>query len=102
MKSTSGWSKGFNGTNSSGFSGLPGGYRDSNRGNFRFDYSRYINSYDGPENDQAGWWSSSEGNYSAFGAEYGAIGFGMQASGNFIHMYAKKKGDGYSVRCLRD
>ena len=35
MKSTSGWVENGNGTNSSGFSGLPGGYRDYNGA---FDY----------------------------------------------------------------
>ena len=47
MKTTYGWYQGGNGTNSSGFSGLPGGQRDDNGGDF-FDagYGGY-------------WWSSS-------------------------------------------
>ena len=51
MKSTSGWNNNGNGSNSSGFTGLPGGYRYS--GGFAYDgYYGY-------------WWSASEsGSYS--------------------------------------
>ena len=46
MKATYGWHNGGNGTNSSGFSGLPGGNRDLNS---YFDDAGYYES----------WWSSS-------------------------------------------
>ncbi len=51
MKSTSGWNGGGNGSNSSGFTGLPGGYRYSGG----FDY----------DGNYGYWWSASEsGSYS--------------------------------------
>ena len=66
MKSTSGWVENGNGTNSSGFSGLPGGSR-YNRGAFlNIDSSGY-------------WWSSKEGDalYAwnrSLGYDYGGVG----------------------------
>jgi len=88
MKSTSGWEKGNlrnrdgNGTNSSGFSGLPGGFRYSDGafgsiGGFGF------------------WWSSTEGD--TFLAWYRSLfyndGIVLRSSLNKV---------GFSVRCLRD
>jgi uncharacterized protein (TIGR02145 family) len=83
MKSTSGWYNNGNGTNSSGFSGLPGGSRD-NYGAFRgIDYNGY-------------WWSSTEsGTYDAW-LRYLYYYFGN------VYRYSKNKGSGVSVRCLRD
>jgi uncharacterized protein (TIGR02145 family) len=91
MKSMSGWNKytvgtltySGNGTNSSGFSGLPGG-------------SRYS---DGAFTSIGGygcWWSSSED--LTYNAWYHALGYdqGYVSRGNFY------KGKGLSVRCLRD
>lgn len=72
-----------NGTNSSGFNGLPGGYRNF-YGSFDF-IGRY-----------GVWWSSTE--YStgiAWGPKLYSKG-GSVGSGNY------SKGDGFYVRCLRD
>ena len=83
MKSTSGWVVNGNGTNSSGFSGLPGGYRDYNGA---FDYV----DYSGP------WWSSSE--YYAGNAWSRSL----DASYGNVYRSGNDKRDGFSVRCLRD
>jgi len=83
MKSTSGWNEDGNGNNTSGFAGLPGGYRDDD-GNF--------------DGIGAGgdWWSSSEDN--AYGAWYRYLYYSF---GNVSRDYVYKQ-DGFSVRCLRD
>ncbi len=85
MKSTSGWTNNGNGTNSSGFSGLPGGYR-ANNGTFT-----------SLENDGC-WWSTSE--YDAASA--------LLRSLSYINSFVWSgfgftfKTYGYSVRIVRD
>ena len=83
MKSTSGWDDDGNGTNSSGFAGLPGGYRNSD-GNFSsvgaFGY----------------WWSSSE-NYS-----YYAWFRNLYNKNDSVNRSYNYKLFGLSVRCLSD
>ena len=83
MKSTNGWKDGGNGTNSSGFSALPGGYRKS--------YGPFVNA-----GGYAFWWTSSEysGNYSWFFN----LGYFV---GNVLKEY-DSKGGGLSVRCIKD
>ena len=83
MKSTSGWDNGGNGTNSSGFAGLPGGYRDLNG---TFDYVGYYGY----------WWSSSE--YDATSAWKRILYYNY----NNVLRSGSSKTDGFSVRCLRD
>ena len=83
MKSTSDWDDDGNGTNSSGFAGLPGGYRFYN-GNF---YNIGANGY---------WWSSSEGDTD--NALYRYLSY---SDGFFFRDYFNKL-YGFSVRCLRD
>lgn len=83
MKSSSGWENNGNGSNSSGFAGLPGGYRDDN----------------GPfHNVGAGgyWWSSSENEPDD--AWFRFLGYG---SGGVYRGNDNEKG-GFSVRCLGD
>jgi uncharacterized protein (TIGR02145 family) len=84
MKSTSGWNYNGNGTNSSGFSGLPGGYR--------YDYGTFgfigTNEY---------WWSSTEN-----GTDFAWSLLLVYHSGNAGRGYGGNKGYGFSVRCLRD
>jgi len=83
MKSSSGWKNNGNGTNTIGFAGLPGGYRNSD-GNFY---------YGGASGN---WWSSSESN--ASNAWYRNWN---DDNGNVDrNNYAKQ--DGFSVRCLKD
>ncbi len=84
MKSTSGWKNNGNGTNISGFSGLPGGGR-SNYGTFY-----YIGDY-------GYWWSSTEsGTGDAWNRDLN-YDDGSVSRSNFFN-----KTNGFSVRCLRD
>ncbi|MEI6696674.1 MAG: fibrobacter succinogenes major paralogous domain-containing protein [Bacteroidota bacterium] len=67
-----------NGTNESGFTALPGGYRNSNG-----DYLK-ISLY-------GNWWSSSSPTYLT-----------LDAFSNFAHFFTAYENDGISVRCLKD
>lgn len=83
MKSTSLWE--YNsGTNSSGFSGLPGGMRDYN-GFFMFLGS------DGY------WWSSS-----TYDDKYNAVSFHLNYEKKELIQSIKPRTEGYSVRCVKD
>ncbi|MDA9755830.1 fibrobacter succinogenes major paralogous domain-containing protein [Flavobacteriales bacterium] len=81
MKTTYGWYDGGCGTNSSGFSGLPGGYRFFN-GVF-YDAGNY-----------GIWWSSSPSGSSAW-SRY------VNYTGDFFRNNDVQR-NGYSVRCVRD
>jgi len=83
MKSTSGWNEDENGSNTSGFAGLPGGFRDDD-GNF---LNIGANGY---------WWSSSES--FAYYAWYRGLSY---SDGN-VYRYYYYELYGFSVRCLRD
>ena len=84
MKTGYGWYGGGNGTNSSGFSGLPGGTRDEP---YPADY------------DTAGsvglWWSSSP---------YGSVAWCrvLGEASEIVYRSATNRGAGFSVRCVRD
>jgi len=83
MKRRSGWKNNGNGTNASGFAGLPGGYR----------------SYDGYFSNVGAngyWWSSSESD--TYDAWYRYL---YSNNGNVYRSSAYKQ-NGFSVRCLRD
>lgn len=78
--------KSGNGTNTSGFSGLPGGIRDV------FGPFDAVGSY-------GYWWSSTEGvTYSAYSAWTRTLRY---RNGD-VGRYDFNKGEGFSVRCLRD
>ena len=82
MKTTYGWYQGGNGTNSSGFSGLPGGLRNTS-GTFNLAGNYGI------------WWSSSPNGSNAW---YRYLSYdlpGVYRSTNLLR-------SGFSVRCLRD
>jgi len=83
MKSTTGWDDDGNGNNTSGFAGLPGGFRFSN-GNFSTIGALGC------------WWSSSEDNSSY--AWYRTLN---SSYGNVSRSYSLER-NGFSVRCLRD
>jgi uncharacterized protein (TIGR02145 family) len=86
MKTTSGWdAPNTAATNESGFSGLPGGYRNRNTGSFL--------SVGGSGN----WWSSSETTLTPF-ALYRKL---IYTNGN-AGWSTSEKPNGFSVRCLRD
>jgi uncharacterized protein (TIGR02145 family) len=83
MKSTSGWFENGNGTNSSGFSGLPGGGRSGS--------GTFVNiGKDGY------WWSSTEG-----GTNYAWDRSLLYYDGDVNRTNGSKE-NGFSVRCLRD
>ena len=82
MKSTSGWSENGNGTNSSSFTGLPGGSRWKEGG--------FLLVYNGGY-----WWTASKG-FSLVYARYLYSGYGLLSRG-----FASKK-SGLSVRCVKD
>ena len=77
---------GWHGTNESGFSGLPGGYRDYN-GQFRSEIGKY---------GSGDWWSSTEND--PFRAHYCNLDYRIDYVGRFYC----SKGGGLSVRCLKD
>lgn len=70
-------------TNESGFSGLPGGYR------FSIGPFSHVGGY-------GGWWSSTEGN------TYNAWTRDLDYSSGSVSRGYYGKGNGFSVRCLRD
>jgi uncharacterized protein (TIGR02145 family) len=84
MKSISGWNNNGNGSNTSGFNGLPGGARSSGGAFGEIGTNGYF-------------WSSSEGNFGLatsrnLGSENPNLGRNNLGS----------KSDGFSVRCIRD
>ena len=83
MKSSTGWNNYGNGTNSSRFSAFPGGFRDKNGVCNLFGFN-------------GGWWSSSDFNNSYV--------WGLNIFYNSGKVYRENfyKGNGFSVRCLRD
>jgi uncharacterized protein (TIGR02145 family) len=81
MKSTSGWNNGGNGSNSSGFNGLPGGYRFS--GGFNLDGSYGY------------WWSASESGSDSWERE-------LHSSNDDVVRVNSSRYDGFSARCVRD
>ena len=85
MRTTYGWYVGGNGTNSSGFSGLPGGYRDDSVGGF-------INA-----GSNGFWWSSSPLGSDAWNRYLYYGGDFVIRNGN-----GSSPRDGFSVRCVRD
>lgn len=83
MKSVSGWERNGNGTNESGFSALPGGYRCYN----------CISFFQGHEAD---FWSSSEHN------NYFAGSRSLGCSYSRVNCSPDDKRRGLSVRCVKD
>ncbi len=84
LKSTAGWNNGGNGTNSSRFSGLPGGYRWGTTGDF-FNVGEL--SY---------WWTSSENTSNQ--ALYRRLDYNQTG----VFAQAVKKQAGKYVRCVKD
>jgi uncharacterized protein (TIGR02145 family) len=84
MKTTYGWNGGGNGTNSSGFSGLPGGFR-VNLGFFDL------------AGDLGSWWSSSP---SGSGSHAWSRFLSNDYEGVYRSSFSRR--GGFSVRCVRD
>jgi uncharacterized protein (TIGR02145 family) len=83
MKSNTGWAKNNNGTNESGFAGLPGGFRVIDGS---FDYIGEVGV----------WWSSSQDGSSSAWNRFLLGGYDL------VDRSSLNMGDGCSVRCLRD
>ena len=83
MKSSFGWDENGNGTNSSGFAGLPGGYRYDDG---TFDLIGYYGY----------WWSSTES------STYNALLRYLYYNDGNVDRFDYNKENGFSVRCLRD
>jgi len=84
LKSTTGWSSNLGATNISGFSCLPGGYRDFIGGTFN--YIGYIGH----------WWTFTEdGNTTAKSRD-------LYFDGSYVTRSNANKSIGYSIRCVRD
>ncbi|TFH49518.1 MAG: hypothetical protein E4G92_01745, partial [Bacteroidia bacterium] len=83
MKSTTGWAEGENGTNTSGFSAIPAGYRFAGTGAFNgIDMITY-------------WWSSE------FNTDY-AWYRRVDGTSSGIYRYVTSKRGGKYIRCLKD
>jgi len=84
MKNTAGWNAGENGTNTSGFSALPGGYRFHNDGLFNGQNSLgYV--WTATEHDaDRGWYRRLDGNNSA------------------VYKASTDKNAGKAIRCVKD
>jgi uncharacterized protein (TIGR02145 family) len=83
MKTTSGWNYNGQGTNTSGFSGPPGGKRSESSGYFSL------------AGENAFFWTSTP--YASL-ARYRELKF----NSNSLHSSYSDRGNGYSVRCLQD
>jgi uncharacterized protein (TIGR02145 family) len=97
MKSKEGWERGFNGSNSCGFNGLPGG-------ELHGDGNIYLFTRTGPEGN---WWSSTE--YDNKNAIYRYLWWGYENTyvgktypDDGLHRSNGSKNFGFSVRCIRD
>ena len=83
MKTTYGWSEGGNGNNASGFSGLPGGYRDWNNHSY---YAGWLGR----------WWSSTPVSDSeAWGRQLEYLDIDIDATVSELN-------NGLSIRCIKD
>lgn len=81
LKSAGGWNEGYNGTNESGFTGLPGGYRIEN--------GTFLNLY-----GIGTWWSTTAGKGMNSNDHYLTLRAGIGKSSN-----PRQRGE--SVRCIR-
>ena len=87
------WGPDSDGTNETGFTALPGGYRNDSDG--------FIGLYDNdsPEDSYAAWWSASEIEGDPVMAAYRAIEYEFDGNPLF---WESDKGTGYSVRCVKE
>jgi uncharacterized protein (TIGR02145 family) len=87
MKNTSGWSNNGNGTNESGFSALPGGYRQAQNGFF-------FNLY-----ESGGWWSITDLGFNTLSSGYHGLGGNRDDGFSYVGVWL---GEGVSVRCIKN
>ena len=88
MKSTSGWDNDGNGIDTSGFEGLPGGYRSD---------GGYFYSFSAP-GDCGYWWTASPLAPYYVSAEY----FSLTSESDGVFKGTKNYQSGLSVRCIKD
>jgi uncharacterized protein (TIGR02145 family) len=100
MKSTSGWDGGENGSNSSGFTGLPGGYSESS-GHVPKIY-RSPGKFDSSGNSSS-WWSASQA-ASESASESVSLSWSRSLSGydDLATRHSYPQANGNSARCVRD
>jgi uncharacterized protein (TIGR02145 family) len=93
LKCADGWGPDSDGTNETGFTALPGGYRNYSDG--------FIGLYDldCPEDSYAGWWSASEIEGDPVMAAYRGIEYEFDG---YTMFWESDKGTGYSVRCIKE
>ena len=84
MKATYGWADGGNGTNSSGFTGFPGGHRNS-----------WSGGWSGLPNWLGNWWTT-DYDYQGARARY------LMHTSERLGWMIEDRRFGYSVRCVRD
>jgi len=84
MKNTTGWSSGQNGTNTSGFSALPGGYRQHTSGLYA------------GENSLGYWWTST------YRDDQSAWYRRLDGTETKVYRASTLKAAGKSVRCIKD
>jgi uncharacterized protein (TIGR02145 family) len=89
MKSSNDWAEEGVGNDESGFSALPGGFRDDLG---RFKYSKI--------GEGGYWWSSTESD--SFDAELQALNRHLSYDNNKVFCINASKGNGYSVRCIKE
>ena len=86
LKATSGWNANGGGTNISGFSALPGGYRGYFDGSF------------GGKGDNGVWWSSTDAGDASWHRSLYYNKSSIGRGGNLDY----KRNDGFSIRCVKD
>jgi uncharacterized protein (TIGR02145 family) len=100
MKSTIGWIENGNGTNSSGFSGLPGGYRTNSI--LSIDTNGYISNDTTKSYSSIGtngfWWSSTEDESVTINAWMRDLNYYYGS----VNRNSDYKNCGFSVRCIKD
>jgi uncharacterized protein (TIGR02145 family) len=88
MKNTTGWATGQNGSNTSGFSALPGGYRYVVNGTFN---DIGVLTY---------FWTATQ--YTSTTAWYRRLDGAIDVTNNEIYRSAVEKGAGKYVRCVKN
>jgi uncharacterized protein (TIGR02145 family) len=93
LKCAEGWGPDSDATNETGFTALPGGYRNDSDG--------FIGVYDMdcPEDSYAAWWSASEIEGDPVMAAYRGIEYEFDG---YTMFWESDKGTGYSVRCIKE
>lgn len=90
LKAANGWNSGGNGTDDYGFAALPGGFRS------------YSDGFFSQVGDAGTWWSSSDEGWSPSPPTFSTTAIKMFYNNEGVITEGKPKGEGYSVRCIKD